>query len=194
MFSQSECELKTARLMLVPCNDDHLDGLHKLNSDPEVMRYITGRPETLLETRAMLDRVKARWAKWGYSWWSMLELISGEVVGAGCVQNLRRQGAEPDPTCPLEVGWRVRRDKWRQGIAIEAARAMTDFAFERLRAEVLYAVCHPENKASMAVMIRLGMQYRGIEDWYAQKVATYEITSRSWLAARNPRNWVQQAP
>jgi ribosomal-protein-alanine N-acetyltransferase len=63
---------------------------------------------------------------------------------------------------------------------------MTAFAFERLRAEVLYAVCHPENKASVAVMSRLGMQYRGLEDWYAQKVTTYEITSRSWLAARDP--------
>lgn len=186
MSPSQNIELTTARLRLVPCADEHLDGLHALNSDPEVMRYITGRPETRLETQATIDRVKARWAKWGYSWWSVFELTSGELVGAGCIQNLRRQGADPDPSCPLEVGWRVRRDRWRQGIAIEAALAMTAFAFERLRAEVLYAVCHPENKASVAVMSRLGMQYRGLEDWYAQKVTTYEITSRSWLAARDP--------
>lgn len=182
-----EFEIKTARLKLVPCNDEHLDELHKLNSDPEVMRYITGHPETLLETRAMIDRVKACWAKWGHSWWSIIEIVSGEIVGAGCIQNLRKQGTEPDPTCPLEVGWRVRRDKWRQGIAIEAAVAMADFAFDRLSASTLYAVCHPENKASMAVMSRLGMQYRGLEDWYAQKVVSYEISSQSWLAGRNPR-------
>lgn len=188
MPPRPEFEIKTVRLMLVPCNDEHLDGLHELNSDPEVMRYITGHPETLLETRATIDRVKARWAKWGYSWWSIIEIISGEIVGAGCIQNLRKQGTEPDPTCPLEVGWRVRRDRWRQGIAIEAAVAMADFAFDRLRAEALYAVCHPENKASMAVMSRLGMQYRGLEDWYAQKVVSYEISSQSWLAARNPRS------
>jgi RimJ/RimL family protein N-acetyltransferase len=185
MSSSPTYELMTTRLRLAPCADGHLEGLSALNSDPEVMRYISGRPETRLETQAVIDRVKARWSKWGYSWWSIFELASGELVGAGCIQNLRREGTEPDPSCPLEVGWRVRRDRWRQGIATEAALAMTEFAFERLHAEVLYAVCHPENKASMAVMGRLGMRYRGLEDWYAQKVITYEITAHSWLAARN---------
>jgi RimJ/RimL family protein N-acetyltransferase len=187
MTVSPEYELKTARLRLVPCGDEHVEGLSAINSDPEVMRYITGRPETRSETQAMIDRVRARWAKFGYSWWSLIERESGEIVGAGCIQNLRREGAEPDSTCPLEIGWRLRRDKWGQGIAIEAAMAMADFAFERLGAEVLYAVCHPENRASMAVMIRLGMQPRGLEDWYAQKVTTYEITSASWLAARKHR-------
>ncbi len=139
------------------------------------MRYITGRPESRADTRAMIERVKARWAKWGYSWWTVTELRSGEVVGAGCIQNLRREGSEPDRDCPLEIGWRVRRDKWGQGIATEAARAMADFAFTQLGAQVLYAVCHPENGASIAVMLKLGMRFRGIENWYAQRVATYEL-------------------
>ena len=38
--------LTTARLKLVTFTDDHLDGLDTLNSDPEVMRYLSGRPET----------------------------------------------------------------------------------------------------------------------------------------------------
>jgi RimJ/RimL family protein N-acetyltransferase len=182
----SEFELTTARLRLVPYDDTHIDGLSVLNSDPEVMRYLGGRPETRSETQAVIDRVKARWAKWGYSWWSFIELVSGEIVGAGCIQNLRKEGAEPDPTCPLEIGWRVRRDKWRQGIAREAAVAMADFAFDRLDAKVLYAVCHPENRASMGVMVKLGMRYRGLEQWYAQTVATYELTPALWLETKGP--------
>jgi RimJ/RimL family protein N-acetyltransferase len=53
-----------------------------------------------------------------------------------------------------------------------------------LDAGVLYAVCHPENKASMEVMVKVGMRYRGIEDWYAQRVSTYEITAQAWQAGR----------
>lgn len=30
----------------------------------EVMRYISGRPETGEEIRVSIDRVKARWAEW----------------------------------------------------------------------------------------------------------------------------------
>jgi Acetyltransferase (GNAT) domain len=38
--------LITARLRLEPFEDGHLDGLNAMNADPEVMRYLTGRPET----------------------------------------------------------------------------------------------------------------------------------------------------
>ena len=180
----SAAELVTKRLILVPCRDEHLSGLSAMNSDPEVMRYISGRPQTLTETRTMIERVKARWAQSGYSWWTFIERHSGEIVGAGCIQNLRRDGTEPDTNCPLEIGWRVRRDKWGQGIATEAALAMADFAFSRLHAEVLYAVCDPENGASSAVMLKLGMRYRGLEEWYVRQLATYEITADAWRNAR----------
>jgi RimJ/RimL family protein N-acetyltransferase len=177
-------EIETERLLLVPCADEHLSGLSAINSDPEVMRYLLGRPETPVETRAMIERVKARWAKWGYSWWTIIERQSREIVGVGCIQNLRHSGDEPDGNCPLEIGWRVRRDKWAQGIATEAARAMADFAFARLHAEVLYAVCDPENRASSSVMLKLGMRYRGLEDWYARKLATYAVTAADYSSYR----------
>ena len=180
-------ELMTERLHLVPCNEAHLDGLSAMNSDPEVMRYITGRAETRSETHLMIERVKERWAKWGYSWWTVLERQSGEIIGAGCIQNLRRDGSEPDPSCPLEIGWRLRRDKWHRGFAIEAARAMANFGFTRLRTETLYAVCHPANSASIGVMAKLGMHYRGLEDWYSQKLATYGIAADEWLRAQATR-------
>ena len=60
--------LITARLRLEPFEDHHLDGLNAMNADPEVMRYLTGRPETREETLAAIERVKARWAEWGFSW------------------------------------------------------------------------------------------------------------------------------
>ena len=96
--------LATSRLSLVPFTDDHVDGLNVLNSDPEVMRYISGRPETRDETLAVVDRVKKRWIEFGYSWWSFIELGSGEIVGAGALQNLRRGATPaPDPACQLNV-------------------------------------------------------------------------------------------
>ncbi len=172
--------LTTGRLCLEPFDHAHVDGLNAINSDPEVIRFLTGRPETRDETVAVVERVKARWAEFGFSWWTFIERVSGEIVGAGCIQHLRRSGSAPDPACPLEVGWRLRRDRWRQGLATEAAVAMTDFAFDLLRADVLYAVCRPENAASASVMKRLGMRYRGIEIWYELDMATYEITADEW--------------
>lgn len=177
--------LSTPRLSLVPFSADHLEGLSAMNSDPEVMRYISGRLETREETLAVIERVKQRWARVGYSWWSFIETGSGEVIGAGAIQNLRRVPApEPDPACPLEIGWRLRRDRWHQGLATEAAKAMTGFAFDTLKAPELLAVCDPANIASAAVMKRLGMQDLGLQTWYGKRLATYGIDALQWRASQ----------
>ena len=125
--------LTTARLRLEPYTDAHLAGLNAMNSDPEVMRFLS-EPETIEQTREVIARVKARWAELGYSWWAFIERDTGELVGAGAVQNLRREMTPvPDLEAPLELGWRLRRDRWGRGYASEAGFAMGDFAFERLK-------------------------------------------------------------
>ncbi|MDN3920622.1 GNAT family N-acetyltransferase [Roseateles violae] len=169
--------LTTARLRLEPFADAHLEGLNAMNSDPAVMRYLTGRPETLDETRAAIARVQARWAEWGYSWWSFIEQDSGHLVGAGCIQHLGREKANP-----LEIGWRLRQDRWGRGYASEAAQRMAAFAFDELRAPLLRAVCDPQNQASARVMQRLGMRFCGIERWYEADCAAYEIDATGWRA------------
>jgi RimJ/RimL family protein N-acetyltransferase len=161
----------------------HVDGLFAMNSDPEVMRYITGRPQSREETLAAIASVQERWNAVGYSWWSLVELASGDVVGAGCIQNLRRTEApEPDLGCPLEIGWRLRRDRWRQGLASEAAKAMAGFAFDSLAALELYAVCSPQNTASAGVMRRLGMDDLGLDTWYGLSLRTFRTTAERWAA------------
>ncbi|MBI3285672.1 MAG: GNAT family N-acetyltransferase [Burkholderiales bacterium] len=171
--------LSTARLRLEPINDSHLQGLHALNRDPAVMRYITGKPDTLEDTQAMIERVKARWIEYGFSWWSFIELESEQLIGAGCIQYLGR-----DPANPLETGWRLRQDKWGRGYASEAAHSMAAFAFETLNGASLCAVCHQDNSASARVMQKLGMHYRGIERWYEMDTAVYDMTRAEWQARR----------
>ena len=169
--------LTSERLRLEPFDDHHLDGLHAMNRLPEVMRFITGKPETLEQTRAAIELVKERWAEYGFSWWAFVEHGSGRVIGAGCIQHLGR-----DPANPHEIGWRLVPDKWGQGFAFEAARAMAAFAFDTLDAPLLCAVCKPDNVDSAKVMQRLGMRYRGEETCYDSPHAVYEMTRAEWLA------------
>lgn len=175
--------LTTARLRLEPCANVHLDGLHAMNADPQVMRYISGKAETREETQAMINRVQARWAEFGYSWWTFIERSTGEVVGAGCVQNLRRESTpDADPACPLELGWRLPRDRHGRGYASEAAFAMGDWAFETFGPTELLAVCDPANTASSGVMKRIGMHDRGLQRWYGKDMATFGIAADEWRA------------
>lgn len=171
--------LITDRLRLEPFDDHHFDGLQAMNRLPEVMRYLSGQPETPEQTRAAIDLVKGRWAQYGFSWWAFVEQESGRVIGAGCIQYLGR-----DPANPHEIGWRLVPDKWGQGLASEAARAMAAWAFDTLEAPLLVAVCKPENRDSGKVMARLGMRYCGEETWYGSPHAAWELTRAAWLARR----------
>ena len=176
-------QLTTARLRLEPYTDAHLEGLNAMNADPDVYRFLSGQPETRDETLAVIERIRARWADIGYSWWAFIERDSGELVGAGCLQNLRREMTpQPDLACPLEIGWRLRRDRWGRGLASEAALAIATFAFETRHADELFAVCFPENTASAKVMVRLGMTPHADRHWYGKDLTTYRIGADAWRA------------
>ncbi len=178
--------LLTSRLRLEPFNEQHLDGLYEMNRQPEVMRYISGQPETREQTAAAIARVQRCWAAWGTSWWAFIEQSSGRIAGAGCIQYLRREEAPPSDleslrANPMEIGWRLHPDFWRQGLAIEAAVRMAGFAFENFAPHELLAVRDADNIASGRVMDRLGMQYRGLEPWYGTTLATHVLTREKWL-------------
>ena len=177
--------LHTQRLRLEPFDERHLDGLHAMNSLPEVMQFVGGQTETKEQTASVIARVKRCWEAWGTSWWAFIDTKSERVAGAGCIQYLRRDASPPEDlnslkNNPIEIGWRLHPDFWRQGLASEAARRMAAFAFERFPIQELVAVRHPDNTASGRVMDRLGMQVRGLEPWYGTTVTTHVISRAEW--------------
>ena len=56
-----------------------------------------------------------------------------------------------------EIGWIIREDMRGNGYAIEAAKALKDYAFNVLNAEKIQAHCDSRNQASEKVMKKLGM-------------------------------------
>jgi RimJ/RimL family protein N-acetyltransferase len=177
--------LHTARLRLEPITDQHLDGVYEMDREVEVMRYISGKPATREQTAAWIARVQRCWAAWGTSWWAFVEPASGRIAGAGCIQYARREADLPADLqtlrCnPLEIGWRLHPDFWRQGLASEAAFRMAAFAFEDLAGAELIAFRHPDNVASARLMERLGMRYRGLETWYGEIGATHVVGREEW--------------
>ena len=163
--------VETVRLILEPFNDSHYEGLRVMDNDAEVMRYINkGIVKTPEETWEGIRRVQARWDKYHFSWWAIREKSSGAIVGAACLQHLANvEGA------PLEIGWRLVPEHNGKGYATEAAKAIVDYAVERVGASYLVAVADPENIASQRVMKRLGMSYKALERHYDTECVVYEL-------------------
>ncbi|MCC7216121.1 MAG: GNAT family N-acetyltransferase [Burkholderiales bacterium] len=64
--------LHTKRLRLEPFAEKHREGLHDMNRKPEVMQFITWRPESSEQTAAAIARVQRCWAVLGTSWWAFI--------------------------------------------------------------------------------------------------------------------------
>ncbi|GIF98072.1 GNAT family N-acetyltransferase [Catellatospora citrea] len=60
-----------------------------------------------------------------------------------------------------ELGYALRKDRWRQGLTYEAAQLMLTFGFEALALHRIQAACGPDNFASQAMLQRLGFEYEG---------------------------------
>lgn len=161
--------LETRRLKLIPFAPDHLDGLFRMNSNPEVIRYL-GPPQTREETGAWIERQQNAWERHGFGWWAVFEHDTDHLVGAACLQHLGHL-----ETNPLEIGWRLLPGAQGRGYATEAGQAAMTFGFETIGVSYLTAVTHPENKASARVMERLRMTYVGIQTHYDVRCVTYEI-------------------
>ncbi|HEV8064820.1 MAG TPA: GNAT family N-acetyltransferase [Acidimicrobiales bacterium] len=135
--------LDTDRLRLRPIALADADLLVELDSDPEVMRYLTGRPSTREEVLATVAE-RSGWR------WVATERTGDTFVGWF--------GLVPSQDGTYDVGYRLRREWWCRGLATEGTRALIDAAFESLGARRVTAQTMAVNRRSRAVMERCGLQ------------------------------------
>ncbi len=135
--------LNTARLWLRPLTLSDVDLLVELDSDPEVMRFLSGRPSTRDEVEHVVrESLGQRWTAFHRS--------SGAFVGWF--------GLVPGDVGVYDVGYRLRRCWWGQGLATEGTAAQIDAAFSSLGAQTITAQTMAVNQRSRRVVERCGMR------------------------------------
>lgn len=148
--------LTTPRLVLRHWRDDDLDAFAALNADPEVMRYIhDGRPLDRAETADRIDRYRRHWRENGYGLYAVTLRESGELIGFA---GLAVPVFLPEIMPAVEIGWRLSRPHWGQGLATEAARAVLDSVRAGTDLKRLVSIHIVGNDASARVMTKLGMR------------------------------------
>ncbi|HZU13851.1 MAG TPA: GNAT family N-acetyltransferase [Chloroflexota bacterium] len=146
----TDSSLATERLQLRPLTADDLDHLVTLDSDPAVMRYLSGgkpTPRALIE-REVLPRF-LRLAGDGLGGWAAIERSSGEFLG----WFLLRAADEP---ATASLGYRLRRAAWGRGYATEGCRALIHRGFTNLGLQRIIATTYEDNLASRRVLEKLG--------------------------------------
>ena len=147
----AEFRLETERLVLRSWRMADCAPFAKLADDPEVMRFLPALDRS--RSDAIVARMIAAGERDGHSTWVLEARSSGDFLGfCGLL-------TPPAPISGIEIGWRLRRSAWGQGLASEAARASLAWGWQSLDCDEIIAFTVPENLKSRAVMERIGMTY-----------------------------------
>ena len=144
--------LKSARLGFRWWTKDDRSLARELWGDIEVTRFFGG-PFSDEEVGQRLEREMARMNAHQFQYWPMHLLSDNEHVGCCGLRPYRLEDQIH------EVGFHLRPKYWGRGLAIEAARAVIEYAFETIGAKGLSAGHHPGNANSKKLLEKLGFQY-----------------------------------
>ena len=187
----AQVTLRSDRITLVPLADEHLELEVELDSDPEVMRYLTGRARTREEVERLHQRrLAAAVPASGLGFW--VGSVDGRFVGWWLLEPPGRVDQGPVEG-QAELGYRLLRRWWRQGLASEGARELVRHAFEDLGLRRVFAETVAANTGSRATMAAVGLQYvRTFHEGVDQRVpgadageVEYAITAEEWRARRS---------
>jgi RimJ/RimL family protein N-acetyltransferase len=144
----------TPRLGFRTWQEFDLEDFASINSDSEVMRFFQ-KPLSREETQAMMNRMQRMYEEKGYCYFAVDLLDTKELIGT---IGLGWKTFESDFTPCVDIGWRIGKKFWNQGLATEGALACLSFAQQKQIKEVV-SMASIGNAASIQVMKKIGMNF-----------------------------------
>ncbi len=173
---------ETPRLRLRPFREDDAVALHRILTQPDMLKFFPrpGGPPLERVEKLVRNQIE-QWDTMGYAWWAVELKSTGDLAGWNGLQYL------PE-TRETEVGYLIDRPLWGQGLTTEAARVALRYGFSDLRLPEIIALAHPQNLASRRVMEKLGMKWCGLAEYFGMEMARYILDSASVRAGGAPGN------
>ncbi|HEY0591023.1 MAG TPA: GNAT family N-acetyltransferase [Thermoanaerobaculia bacterium] len=142
-------EIETARLKLVrPTMTDAPEIFARYASDPEVTRYLGWpRHRSIEDTRAFLGFSDSEWERWPAGPYLIRARSDRRLLGSS--------GFTFESPDRASTGYVLARDAWGLGYATETLVAVIATA-RAIGIARLFALCHPEHRASRRVLEKCG--------------------------------------
>jgi ribosomal-protein-alanine N-acetyltransferase len=135
---------------------DDSNALFDVFRDGETMRYWSSPPHSSpLATTEVIERARDAFVSGAGIEWAIT--LAGDDVAVGKIGHWRWQRAHSRS----EVGFILRRDLWRRGIATEALAAVVEWGFAALELHSMEAQLDIDNVGSQRTLERVGFRREG---------------------------------
>jgi ribosomal-protein-alanine N-acetyltransferase len=183
-------ELRTERLLLRRWRASDLEPFAVLNADPEVMRHFPA-PLTRAESDATVESFEAEFEARDFGPWAV-EVVGGAPF-VGFV-GLHQVSFASTFTPATEIGWRLAREHWGHGYAIEAATEALRYGRDELGLDPIVSFTTPGNRRSRSVMERLGLVHDPLGDFDHPRIDPRSPLRRHVLYRYIPEGSVPERP
>ena len=147
--------LVTERTRLRETVVEDVPEFYRMYEEPSITRYMEGLFEDMAEEVAYTIQYRENiYELFGFGIWTVLDRETGELIGRAGITS--REGFE-EP----EIGFVIRKDRQKEGIAFEVCNALLSYAKEVLEFDVITAFVMPQNVPSVRLLEKLGMKPEG---------------------------------
>jgi RimJ/RimL family protein N-acetyltransferase len=192
-MSAANVFLETARMYFRQFEATDAPLLFELDSDPEVMRFISkGQPTPLAKIQNEIIPKFLNYYRQSppQGFWAAHLRDSGDFIGWF---HLRPSTL---PVAEMELGYRLKRVAWGRGLATEGSRALLEKAFNHCGYDKVCAHARAINLASRRVMEKAGLKFESdfyyaanmVYGWVTQdelRAVKYSVTREEYF--RQPR-------
>lgn len=162
---------ETDRLLIREFAEEDAESFFKLNSDPEVLRFVPDKPLLNVEQarQLLIEHPIADYRKYGFGRGACILKSTGEQIGFAGLKYLEELGE-------VDVAYRLLPSHWGSGFATEAALASVHYGFAHLGLKRIIGLVMPENVASVRVLEKAGLHYAEAVTFWERDFSKYVIT------------------
>tara|TARA_R110001583_G_scaffold51161_8_gene159762 strand:- start:13407 stop:13910 length:504 start_codon:yes stop_codon:yes gene_type:complete len=146
-------KITTERLIVRPFEDNDFEALHQLLSDPDVMRFSLNGPYCKEKSADFMKMCMHKSANNQPSLFAIVDKKSKKFIGSCGFYPQKILGQQE-----LELGYRLSKKYWGNGLATEAAAAVKNYAFDEMGLTRLISLIEKENIASIRVAEKNGFK------------------------------------
>jgi RimJ/RimL family protein N-acetyltransferase len=132
---------------------EHVADVQWMHRDEAFMAYLGG-VRSDAATQEYVERNVAHWDEHGFGIWILRDPKTSKVIGRGGLRHVEIEGVDE-----VGVGYAFFPERWGRGLATEVALACLATARDALGLGSVVADAHPDNAASIRVMVKVGFGF-----------------------------------